>query len=556
MEDSKQKCQRTSKVIAEVRLAGIAASKKSEIGEYRFNEQKQSDNKIPRKVVRDDSPTSKSTVVVSRNGPASKVSATWHGSCISNEKGRKYYGSFSKDGHRFKVNDCVELKSRSRDSKDIWLMKIINFWEDESFVPKNKSDLNMFFRGVWLYRQTDLPKGLNIAQHSQEIFLSDWEDENSLDCIQSKCRVLFRNARPESNDVLNGYDFVCWRSYAASTGRVAVCNFPDPLSLPASSNAAGSSLPRKALPINPSEIGIANWNGSCSVVENGRRYYNGFSKNGHTFEINDCVYVRSAEKDKIWLMRILKLWEEESWVPRDDDDINMFFRGVWLYRPSDTPQGMSIALHLREIFLSDWEDENSLECVQTKCQVFFRASPPDDKEEISGAHFVCWRRYAVSTGRISASRAEGEGGGDSLRDGGGAGLEGELALGRLVTMRVKARDGQEARGLLRQAGHLLVEAMVHMPVTHITRLLLAPATETLLLLHVSPRPPAATPPSCPAATACAQCGLMSGLSCRRRGRGVRGCRADGCRAAGRRGGRVQRRSWWRRRRTASTRSGS
>ena len=58
-------------------------------------------------------------------------------------------------------------------------------------------------------------------------------------------------------------------------------------------------------------------------------------------------------------------------------------------------------------------------------------------------------------------------------------------MGRLITMRVNARDGVEARRLLRQTGHMLVEAMVHMPVTHISRLLLSPVTETLLLLHVS-----------------------------------------------------------------------
>jgi hypothetical protein len=365
-------------------------------------------------------------------------------------------------------------------------MKIINLWEEESFAPKKKKDVNMFFRGVWLYRQADLPKGLNIAQHGQEIFLSDWEDENSLECIQCKCKVLFQNARPENSDALLGFDFVCWRSYAVSSGRVAVCNFPDPLTLAPSLATAppGSELSRKVLSILPSKIGIASWKGSCISVENGRRYYGGFSKNGHSFEIEDCVYVRSAVKEKIWLMKILQLWEEESWIPRDDSDINMFFRGVWLYRPSDTPHGMSIALHMREIFLSDWEDENSLECVQTKCKVFFRSSPPDEKEEINGAHFVCWRRYDVSTGRISACKLPGDSSGDGSGDSAKAGMAHELRMGRLVTMRVNARDGEEARRLLRQAGHMLADAMIHMPVMHITRLLLSPATETLLLLHV------------------------------------------------------------------------
>ena len=245
-----------------------------------------------------------------------------------------------------------------------------------------------------------------------------------------------------------------------------------------------SDLSRKLISILPSKIGIASWKGSCISAENGRRYYGGFSKNGHTFEIEDCVYVRSAVKEKIWLMKILQLWEEESWIPRDNCDINMFFRGVWLYRPSDTPHGMSIALHMREIFLSDWEDENSLECVQTKCKVFFRPSPPDAKEEINGAHFVCWRRYDVSTGRISACKPPGDGGGDGPGDSARAGMAQELRMGRLVTMRVNARDGEEARRLLRQAGHILADALVHIPVMHITRLLLSPATETLLLLHV------------------------------------------------------------------------
>ena len=480
--------QRLSKVIAEVRLSQFSFTKNSEVFEQKAFKNRVIEKNLATASSPENNPreaSGRKVTAVSKSGVFSKTTTSWLGSCISNENGRKFYGSFSKDGHRFKVNDCVQLKTRTRNSTDVWLMKIINFWEEESFVPKNKSDVNMFFRGVWLYRQADLPRGLNIAQHRQEIFLSDWEDENSLDCIQNKCKILFRNNRPETNDELHGFDFVCWRSYAVSTGRVAVCNFPDPLSLPNQTVSSGALLSRRILPVDLREIGVASWKGPCTAVENGRRYFSGFSKNGHTFEINDCVYVRSAEKDKIWLMKILKLWEEESWVARDKTDQNMFFRGVWLYRPSDTPQGMSIALHVREIFLSDWEDENSLECVQTKCSVFFRSSVPDDKEEISGAHFVCWRKYAVSTGRISACKAEGESSGEACREGCKLGLEEELRMGRLITMRVNARDGEEARRLLRQAGHMLVEAMVHMPVTHISRLLLSPATETLLLFHVS-----------------------------------------------------------------------
>jgi hypothetical protein len=488
--------QRLSKIIAEVRLAQFSVAKVSKSDDrkichtmHKGNNAKGKDlapSEIPRSpsnVSKEMAQTKVSATLTKTSTP--KNAASWLGSCISNENGRKFYGSFSKDGHRFKVNDCVQLKTRRRDSTDVWLMKIINFWEEEDFQRKNKSDVNMFFRGVWLYRQADLPRGLNIAQHRQEIFLSDWEDENSLDCIQNRCKVLFRNAQPETNEELNGFDFVCWRSYAVSNGRVAVCNFPDPLSLPSNASTSGCSLQRKTLPVDLREIGIASWNGPCTAVENGRRYFCGFSKNGHSFEINDCVYVRSAEKDKIWIMKILKLWEEESWFPRDKNDQNMFFRGVWLYRPSDTPQGISIAIHSREIFLSDWEDENSLECVQTKCSVFFRSSAPDVKEEINGAHFVCWRKYAVSTGRISACKVDGDDSGDGCRDACKAGLQEELRMGRLITMRVNARDGEEARRLLRQTGHMLVEAMVHMPVTHISRLLLSPVTETLLLLHVS-----------------------------------------------------------------------
>ena len=50
----------------------------------------------------------------------------------------------------------------------------------------------------------------------------------------------------------------------------------------------------------------------------------------------------------------------------------MCFRGQWLYHPQDTKKGAASALHLREVFLSDWENDNPIECVQTKCHVSFR----------------------------------------------------------------------------------------------------------------------------------------------------------------------------------------
>ena len=65
-------------------------------------------------------------------------------------------------------------------------------------------------------------------------------------------------------------------------------------------------------------------------------------------------------------------------------------------------------------------------------------------------------------------------------------MKADLAMGRLTTTLICSRDGVEARALLRQAGHMYADAMVHMPTTHVCRLLLSPATETLLLFHVSP----------------------------------------------------------------------
>ena len=57
------------------------------------------------------------------------------------------------------------------------------------------------------------------------------------------------------------------------------------------------------------------WTGGCLSRENGKRHFGGFVKNGQRFALNDCVYVRSDQKDRIWLMKILRLWEEESWMP-------------------------------------------------------------------------------------------------------------------------------------------------------------------------------------------------------------------------------------------------
>ena len=51
---------------------------------------------------------------------------------------------------------------------------------------------------------------------------------------------------------------------------------------------------------------------------------------------------------------------------------------------------------------------------------------------------------------------------------------------------VWVRDGAEGRAILRRAAHLFVDALHCIPAATICRLLLSPATRSLILLRVSP----------------------------------------------------------------------
>eukprot|EP00961_Rhodomonas_salina_P062414 837566-Rhodomonas_salina.2 len=147
-------------------------------------------------------------------------------------------------------------------------------------------------------------------------------------------------------------------------------------------------------------LGVASWVGESVGESKGRDFYECFAKNGHCINLDDCVYVKPEEKDQVsYIMRVRSMWEEEG---------EMQFRGQWLYRPQDTKGGMGAALHPREVLLSDWEDENPIACVQTKCHVVFLEQPPSEGKVEERFHYVCWRSYNVTSGRIGQGLRHGQ----------------------------------------------------------------------------------------------------------------------------------------------------
>ena len=153
-----------------------------------------------------------------------------------------------------------------------------------------------------------------------------------------------------------------------------------------------------AVDIEQMPNGVATWVGESCGKHGTRQHYNCFAKNGQLVTVNDCVYVKPEEKDQAsYILRVRSMWlDTKSQV--------MCFRGQWLYRPQDTKQGAASALHIREVFLSDWEDDNPIECVQTKCHVSFQ-NPSEDRD--SGLekkwHYVSWRSYCVRSGDMQST---------------------------------------------------------------------------------------------------------------------------------------------------------
>ncbi|EKX45258.1 hypothetical protein GUITHDRAFT_139172 [Guillardia theta CCMP2712] len=210
----------------------------------------------------------------------------------------------------------------------------------------------------------------------------------------------------------------------------------------------------------PEEMGVARWVGERVGREEENELYESFAKNGDVISLLDCVYVKPEEKDQAaYIMRIRKLWGCSTTG-------QMKFRGQWLYRPQDTKHGSSCCLHAREVFLSDWEDENPIDCVQTKCNVLFLDKPPTREADASDScqpssplgrrfHYVCWRSYSVHTGEIREladslpGRKKTNPMSQRLKE-----LRGEQEV-----LLLQVSDGRRAREAMQEAGHLYADAL-------------------------------------------------------------------------------------------------
>ena len=238
--------------------------------------------------------------------------------------------------------------------------------------------------------------------------------------------------------------------------------------------------------------GVASWVGDTIGWQGSCHYYECFAKNGHLFRIGDCVYVKPEEKEQAsYILRVISMW-------LDTRNNAMYFRGQWMYRPQDTKQGQSSALHAREVFLSDWEDVNPVDCVQTKCVVSWKNLAGGSEEDLEkGSHFACWRLYHVRTGTISsiADGNEAVVGRDACerRECGAIdackyestldSLEEQVARGELSAHRVRKGNGPVARDLLRRAGHMFADELPCMPAQHICNLLLCAAAESIVVVR-------------------------------------------------------------------------
>lgn len=111
--------------------------------------------------------------------------------------------------------------------------------------------------------------------------------------------------------------------------------------------------------------GEIEWVGECVWERGGLKYYNAFRKHGQEVAVGECVYVKAEEKGRgSYMMRVEEIWGE-------GDAVEGEFRGSWLYRPIETVQGVHGAMHPREVYLSDWQDVNPLECVEALCRITF-----------------------------------------------------------------------------------------------------------------------------------------------------------------------------------------